>query len=86
MPRAISDDIIIRAIYEKEYNGLILPDQSKHDSPTFYGIVESVGPENKEGLQKGDRIFFVRREGIEIRENEETFLRLRREWVLAVVK
>lgn len=86
MPRAVNDDVIVRLVHEKEsYHGIIIPDQAKADEAQYYGVVVSVGPESTYGLQENQKILFTRKEGFEIREGEEVFLRLRREWILAVL-
>lgn len=86
MPKAVNDDVIVKPIYEKESaHGIILPDQAKAYSGEFHGLVVSVGPENKYGLKKNQKVLFSRHEGIPIRENDEDYLRLRKEWVLAVL-
>lgn len=86
MPKAVNDDVIVKLIHEKEsFHGIIIPDMAKAEDAQYYGLVVSVGPENKFGLKKNQKILFTRKEGFEIREDEEVFLRLRREWILAVL-
>lgn len=87
MPKAVNDDVIVKLIHEKEStHGIIIPDQAKAADADFYGIVVSVGPENKEGLKKGQKVLFMRHEGFVLSEDGEEYHRLRREWVLAVLK
>lgn len=87
MPRAVNDDVIVKLIHEKESaHGIIIPDQAKANDAEFHGLVVSVGPENKEGLKKGQKVLFMRHEGIQISEDGETYHRLRREWILAILK
>lgn len=87
MPKAVNDDVIVQLVHEKEStHGIIIPDQSKANDADFYGIVVSVGEENKEGLKKGQKVLFTRHEGIQISEDGEQYLRLKREWVVAILK
>jgi len=72
---AITDRIVVRIEEEESVreSGLFLPDQAK-EIP-HKGIVLTAGPECwKKGIDKGDRIIFVKWGGAKIRWNEEILI------------
>ena len=86
MIRAVNDDVIVTIEYEDQSSGgIILPDGGKVYEGEFYGTVVSVGPGYKYGLNRGDKVMFIRHEGFEMEKDGARYLRLRKEWVLARV-
>ena len=80
MIKAVGDFVIIEPIIQEKIGIIFLPDQAKKDNA--FGIVISVGPENKDGLKAGDKVFFRKNEGTVI---EEKYIVLKPQWVLGVV-
>lgn len=74
-PKAVRDLVIIKRVYEGKIgnSSIVLPDglgiQSNYED--FYGLVISVGPEDKMGIKIGDRLIYSRNEGVEIKGYKE---------------
>jgi co-chaperonin GroES (HSP10) len=82
MLKAAGDFVIIEPIIQEKIGIIFLPDQAKKEVSNSFGTVISVGPENKDGLKAGDKVFFRKNEGTVI---EEKYLSLAPKWILGVV-
>ena len=69
---------------EKTKGGIYLPDTASKEKPQK-GEVIAVGPDFK-GVKKGDKVIFAKYGGTEIKMDEEDYLILSTDDVLAVVK
>ncbi|MCD6472736.1 co-chaperone GroES [Candidatus Aerophobetes bacterium] len=69
---------------EKTKGGIYLPDTASKEKPQK-GEVIAVGPDFK-GVKKGDKVIFAKYGGTEIKMDEEDYLILSTDDVLAVIK
>jgi len=69
---------------KKTKGGIYLPDTASKEKPQK-GEVIAVGPDFK-GVKKGDKVIFAKYGGTEIKMDEEDYLILSTDDVLAVVK
>jgi len=90
--KALGETIIIRPVYsETKSNGtIIIPDIKSRRKyvGNFYGIVIAVGKHSrwKNDLKKGDRVAFVRHEGIKFEVDRVEYLKLKDKWVLCKIE
>ena len=82
MIKAVGDLVVVEPIYVDRIGLIELSDKAKEDMGNGLARVISVGPENKDGLKKGDKVFFRKNEGTKI---EDNLLSLKPEWIVAVV-
>lgn len=88
MLKALRDDVIIKAVYDKQVGSIIIPPgkgKLRERMCNFKGLVVSIGPEypHKE-LKVGDHIVFPRLEGRELELNGEKYYRLKGGWVYGI--
>ena len=91
--RPLADRILVRRIEEKETmrGGIIIPDTAKEKPQEAEVIAVGPGKFNDEGkrspvdVKQGDKILIGKYSGSEIRIDEEDFVILREDEILAVV-
>jgi chaperonin GroES len=83
----LGENILVQTIKEeaKTKSGLVLPDTVKEDRPQE-GKVIAVGSDKKIKVKKGQKIIFAKYSGTEIKLNNEDFLIIKNDDILAVVK
>jgi len=92
--RPLHDRILIRRIEEQETvkGGIIIPDTAKEKPQEGEVIAVGTGKKEKDGkvtpldVKVGDRILFGKYSGTEIRIDDEEYLIVREEEVLAVLE
>jgi len=84
--KPLGERIVVRALKqeEKTEGGIYLPDTASKDKPQ-QGEVIAVGPDFK-GVKKGDKVIFAKYGGTEIKIEEEEYLILGVDDVLAVAE
>jgi len=90
----LHDRILVRRVEEGETvrGGIIIPDSAKEKPQEGEVISVGKGKSNDEGkvfpldVKKGDRIFFGKSSGTEIRIDGEEYLIMREEEVLGILK
>ncbi|MDN5278805.1 MAG: chaperonin GroES [Clostridiales bacterium] len=93
--KPLNDRVIIKPkdTVEKSKGGVILPDTASKEKP-IEGSVVAVGPgklnDNGERtaleVQKGDEVIFSKYAGTEIKVDDDSYLILREEDILAIIK
>jgi len=78
---AVRDMVIVRLEYAEKEGSIIIPDKAKRYSADFKGVIISVGPEYKYGLQAGDSIAYLRHEGFEIETENGKYLAIKEKWI-----
>ena len=92
--RPLHDRILIKRIEEKETvkGGIIIPDTAKEKPQEGEVIAVGSGKKTDEGkvlpldVKTGDRILFAKYSGAEIKMDEQEYLILREEEVLAILE
>ena len=92
--KPLYDRVLVRRLEEKEQKrgGIIIPDTAKEKPMEGKVIAVGAGSVNKEGkrqpmeVKAGDRILFGKYAGTEIKIDDEEFLILREDEVLAVIE
>jgi chaperonin GroES len=92
--RPLHDRILVRRIEEQETvkGGIIIPDTAKEKPQEGEVIAVGTGKKDKDGkvtpldVKPGDRILFGKYSGTDIRIDEEEYLIVREEEVLAVLE
>ncbi|MCQ9208920.1 MAG: co-chaperone GroES [Omnitrophica bacterium] len=65
--KATRDIVIVKIVYAEKMQGLYVPDQAKQYSGKMWGEVRAVGPEYPDkSLRIGDKLLFVRHEGVPV--------------------
>lgn len=68
--RATRDEVLIKRVFtgKIEHSTIIIPElaETKSNSMDYYGEVLSVGPEDKLGVNVGDRLVYQRNEGLRV--------------------
>jgi len=65
--------------------GIIIPDEVK-DNPTCEGVIESVGDETSGKLKEGQRVLFEEFSGREIELDEDIYLIIAEDSVIAIME
>ncbi len=84
--KPLGERIVVRPLKqeEKTEGGIYLPDTASKDKPQ-QGEVIAVGPDFK-GVKKGDKVIFAKYSGAEIKIEEEEYLILGVDDVLAIAE
>lgn len=84
--KPLNNNVIVSSINGETLNkaGIVLPDTLDKERPEK-GKVVSVGPNCLEGLKAGDLVFFRKYSPDEVKIDEEKFLVIREEDILAVL-
>lgn len=90
---AMRDIVIVKVIHKDkatEGSVIILPEtyEGTKKYAAYHGEVIAVGPKYKYGLKKGDKVAFMRLEGVPIYETiyTEEIMALKEEWVMGKVE
>jgi len=86
---ATYDNIIIKCILSDTAIGaIIIPEiAQKAESPSYQGMVVAIGPDYPdESLEVGDTIAYPREEGFKVIIGDTTYLKLKEQWVLAIME
>jgi len=84
--RPLGERVVVKPEEEEEKTkgGIYLPDTASKEKPQK-GKVIAVGPDFK-GVKKGDKVIFAKYGGTEIKMDEEDYLVLGKDDVLAVIE
>lgn len=82
--KAVYDSVIIICTSKAMTSTLIIPEHLDTMEHTFKGEVVSVGPDFPDELSVGDIIVYPREEGIKVIIGDITYLKLKKEWCLAI--
>ena len=80
------DNVMVKMIHETAINTIFIPESAQSYHGKFYGIVRSLGKDNKLNIKVGDRVLFERHEGREICIDDEKLIVLRPDYLLAKVE
>lgn len=83
----IGDNILVKITKEpkKTTTGIVLPEIADHDRPQK-GIIIAVGDDKKIKVKINQKVLFAKYSGTEIKINEEDYLILKSEDILAIIK
>ena len=86
----VQDRVVVKITEEKENKtagGIILPETAAKEKPQMAEVL-AVGTDEKlnEAVKKGDNVIFAKYAGTEVKLNDENYLILKFEDILAIVK
>ena len=86
--RPIGERVLIKLVKmeEKTASGIILPGAGDKDKPNYGEVIALGKGEKLDGINVGDKIVYTKFAGTEIKDEEEKYLVLNIEDVLAVVE
>ena len=86
--RPIGERVLIKLVKmeEKTASGIILPEAEDKDKPNYGEVIALGKGEKLDGINVGDKIVYTKFAGTEIKDEEEKYLVLNIEDVLAVVE
>jgi chaperonin GroES len=84
--RPLGENVLVKILKEnaKTKSGIVLPETISQDKPQE-GKVIAIGNDKKIKVKKGQKIIFAKYSGTELKINEEEYLILKNEDILAVV-
>jgi len=85
--KPLNDNVLVKVKKQekKTKGGIVLPDTADDEKPQEGEVIE-VGDDKKIGVKKGQTIIFAKYSGSEIKLEEEEYLIIKAEDVLAVVE
>lgn len=85
--RPLGENVLVKAIREqvKTKSGLVLPETAMPDRPQ-QGKVVAVGESEKIKVKKNQKVIFTKYAGSEIKIEEEDYLIIKNEDILAVIE
>ena len=83
----LGENVLVKIFLEdaKTKSGIVLPEIVSQDKPQK-GTVIAVGNDKKIKVKKGQKVIFAKYSGTEFKMNEEEYLILKNEDILAVLK
>ena len=84
--RPLGERVLIKQTKQEEVtkSGIVLPDTVSKEKPII-GEVTAVGKSIKE-IKVGDKVIYEKYAGTEVKDNDETYLLLKKKNVLAIVE
>ena len=85
--KPLGENVLVKIIKEdvKTKSGIVLPQTVSAEKPQE-GKVIAIGTDKKISVKKGQKIIFAKYSGTELKMNEEEYLILKSEDILAVVE